>query len=137
MREKTGSCLIGPRTKQQQEACVSASATVALLRYIRRCGEHSAQSKERRAQQYGYGQTGPLIKQQQEACASASATAGALLRYIRRRDEANAKVNDQFGYGQIGPLTKRQQQACVSASATVGALFTVHLQARRKECGAE
>ena len=36
---------------------------------------------------------------QQQKCVSASATVGALLRYIRRRDELNAKRNEEFGYG--------------------------------------
>ena len=62
-------------TEEEQQKCVSASATVgALIRYICRCDEHNAQSKEWRAQQYGYGQIGPLTKQQQEACVAASAT---------------------------------------------------------------
>jgi hypothetical protein len=47
----------------------------------------------------------------------------ALLPYIRRRDEANAKYNERYGYDQIGPLTKQQQEACVAASATVGAFL--------------
>ena len=51
------------------------SATVgAFLRYICRRDEANAKSRERDAQQYGYGQIGPLTKQQQEACVSASAT---------------------------------------------------------------
>ena len=59
---------------------------------------------------------------QQQKCVTASATVGALLRYIRRCDEKNAKRNEKFGYGQTGPLTKQQQEACVSASATVALL---------------
>ena len=50
-----------------------------------------------------------------------------MLRYICRRDEANAKSRErdaqQYGWDQIGPLTKEQQQACVSASATVRAFL--------------
>jgi len=59
---------------------------------------------------------------QQQKCVSASATIGALLRYICRRDELNAKRNEECGYGQTGPLTKQQQEACVAASATVALL---------------
>ena len=40
LREKMGHCQIGPPTKQQQQACVSASATAgALLPYICRRDE--------------------------------------------------------------------------------------------------
>ena len=60
---------------------------------------------------------------QQQKCVTASATVGALLRYIRRCDEKNAKRNEKFGYGQTGPRTKQQQEACVAASATVGAFL--------------
>ena len=74
LREKEGRCQIGPRTKQQQEACVAASATIgAFLQYISRRDEKNAKRNE----EFGYGQIGPLTKQQQEACVSASATVGA------------------------------------------------------------
>ena len=66
LREKEGRCQIGPRTKQQQEACVSASATIgAFLRYICRRDEANAKSKEWRAQQYGYG--GDVVSAEQQA----------------------------------------------------------------------
>ena len=55
--------------------------------------------RKKEKEEFGYGQIGPLTKQQQEACVSASATIGAFLRYICRRDEANAKRNEEFGYG--------------------------------------
>ena len=75
--EKFGYGQTGPRTKQQQEACVAASATVgAFLQYISRRDDKNAKSNEK----FGYGQTGPLTKQQQEACVSASATVGACYR---------------------------------------------------------
>ena len=51
----------------------------------------------------------PLTEQQQQACVSASATGGAFLRYICRRDEHNAKVNEKFGYG--GDVVSAKQQA--------------------------
>ena len=97
-----------PLTEQQQQACVSAPATVALLRYICRRDEANAQSRARDAQKFGYGQIGPLTQQQQEACVSAPATV-ALLRYICRRDEANARWNEQYGYG--GDIVSAKQQA--------------------------
>ena len=106
-------------TEEEQQKCVSASATVgALIPYIRRYDESHAKSIER----YFSGQIGPPTKQQQEACVSASATAGAFLRYICRRDEHYANKQQQFGWN-VEPekLTDKQQQACVSASSTVDA----------------
>ena len=97
---------IGPPTKQQQEACVSASATVgAFLQYISRRDERNAKRNE----EFGYGQIGPLTKEQQQACVSASATVRAFLRYICRRDEKNAKRNEEYGYG--GDVVSAEQQA--------------------------
>ena len=51
-KEEFGYGQIGPLTKQQQEACVSASATVgAFLRYICRRDEANAKRNE----EFGYG----------------------------------------------------------------------------------
>ena len=68
---------------------------------------------------FGWGQEREdLEKEQQQACVATSATIGALLPYICRRDEANAK----YGWG-LPPdqLTAEQQQAYVSTSSTVDA----------------
>ena len=51
-------------------------------------------------EEFGYNQDpDEVTEKQQQACVAASATIGALLRYICRRDEINAKVNEKFGYG--------------------------------------
>ena len=50
VNERYGYNQIGPPTKQQQEACVAASATVALLRYICRRDEKNAKRNE----EFGY-----------------------------------------------------------------------------------
>ena len=58
------------RTEAQQQACVAASATVALLRYICRRDEKNAK--------YGWGlPPDQLTDEQQQACVSASSTVDA------------------------------------------------------------
>ena len=111
------------RTEAQQQACVAASATVALLRYICRREQHNEDNQKYRTIRFGYGQDpNNLTEAQQQACVSASATAGAFLRYICRRDLKYKADADKYGWG-LPPdqLTDEQQQACVSAFATVGA----------------
>jgi len=60
--EEFGYGQIGPLTKEQQQACVSASATVrAFLRYICRRDEKNAKRNE----EYGYG--GDVVSAEQQA----------------------------------------------------------------------
>ena len=62
VNEKCGYGQIGPLTKQQQEACVAASATVgALLRYICRRDDKNAKSSEK----FGYGSD--VVSEEQQA----------------------------------------------------------------------
>ena len=65
--------------KEQQEACVSASATVgAFLRYICRREQHKEDKQKYRTIRFGYGQDpNNLTEAQQQACVSASSTVDA------------------------------------------------------------
>ena len=67
-------------TEKQQQACVSASATVgALLRYICRRDLKNKAKNEAEADKYGWGlDEKDLNDQQRQACVSASATVGTL-----------------------------------------------------------
>ena len=59
---------------------------------------------------FGWGQKPEDVeKEQQQACVAASATVGALLRYICRRDDKNAKSSEKFGYG--SDVVSEEQQA--------------------------
>ena len=77
--EEFGYGQIGPLTKQQQEACVAASATVgAFLRYICRREQKNEDKQKYRTIRFGYGQDpNNLTEAQQQACVSASATISA------------------------------------------------------------
>jgi hypothetical protein len=68
-----------PLTKQQQEACVAASATVgAFLRYICRREQHNEDNQKYRTIKFGYGQDpNNLTEAQQQAYVSASSTVDA------------------------------------------------------------
>ena len=53
--EEFGYGQIGPLTKEQQEACVSASATGALLRHICRRDKCNEGQRKRAEMKFGYG----------------------------------------------------------------------------------
>ena len=65
-----------------------------------------------------------LEKEQQQACVSAPATAGALLPYICRRDEHNAKYNVP-----VADMTEDQFKKHVAASSS--SLVIAHTQRSR------
>lgn len=66
-------------TEKQQQACVSASATVgAFLRYICRREQHYEDNRKYRTIKFGYGQDpNNLTEAQQQAYVSASSTVDA------------------------------------------------------------
>ena len=78
-KEEFGYGQTGPLTKQQQEACVSASATVgAFLRYICRREQKKEYEQKYRTIRFGYGQDpNNLTEAQQQAYVSASSTVDA------------------------------------------------------------
>ena len=83
--------------------------------------------------EFGWGQKPEdLEKEQQQACASASATAGALLPYICRRDERNARIHPP-----VADMTEDQLKKHVAASRSLPIAHTQRLRPLPPPAGTE